>query len=428
MVDAIIIKPKTPDPTTSFIQRTTASLGDGMQLDPFNRLRVSSPTGLFDEKQINGNSSLVFTTELSGAASAPWSYDRASSSLTVTSASGDRAIRQSRQYFSYIPGRGQVIITTAIFGIGKNNCNQYIGYGDDNDGLFFAMQGEKFGIVTRTSTSGTAVDTFIPMTEFNIDPLDGFGPSEHKIDITKAQIFYIDFQWLGVGRVRFCVVKNGIVIPVHQMLNTNNTSVVYMRTPSLPVRFEIINTGTTTGSTVLESICTSVSSEGTSLPNGYDFSAGNGAIRRAITTRAPLFAIRLKAAFPAGKPNRRVAKFLNLDTSAATNDAYIELMHVHDPSAITATWVSADDESAVEYSIDISAVTGNPMHRVKSFTAVSGTGNTSVVTEASGQFISLHNFITQNFDSSNSEMYLVMATAHSGTSNLTAQMDWVEIQ
>jgi len=429
MADALIIKPKVPDVVTSFIQRSLSTLADGAQLDAFNRLRVSSPVGLFDEKQINDNSHLVFTTQLTGSATAPWSYNRASTALTVTTASGDRAIRQSRQYFSYIPGRSQVVFMTAILGANKNNCNQYVGYGDDLNGLFFSWQGDQFGIVTRTSTSGVAVDTFIPKSEFNIDTLDGFGPSEHVIELTKAQIFYIDFQWLGVGRVRFGMVKNGVVIPVHQMLNTNNITSVYMRTPSLPVRYEIINTGVTTSGTVLESICTSVASEGAGAPNGYDFSAGNGITTRAITTRAPLFAIRLKNAFPSvGKPNRRYAKFLNLNVRTATNDALIELMHVHDPSAITATWVSADDESAVEYSADITAVTGSPMHRVQSFTTIAGQGSFAGITDSSGQFVSLHSNITQNFDSTNSEIFLVMATAYSGTTNAAAQMNWVEIQ
>ena len=419
-------------PIAPFTQPVLATFADGAQLDAFNRLRVSSPVGLFDEKQINDNSHLVFTTQLTGSATAPWSYNRASTALTVTTANGDRAIRQSRQYFTYIPGRSQVIIMTAILGAGKTNCNQYVGYGDDLNGLFFKLEGKQFGIVTRTNVSGTAQDTFTPQSQFNIDHVDGsniINPSGHNLDLTKAQIFYIDFQWLGVGRVRFGVVQNGVVIPVHQMLNTNNITSVYMRTPSLPVRYEIVNTGVTTTGTVLESICSSVASEGEGAPNGYDFSAGNGITARAITTRAPLFAIRLKAAFPsAGKPNRRYAKFLNLNVRTATNDALIELMHVHDPSAITATWVSTDDESAVEYSANITAVTGNPMHRVKSFTSIAGLGSFAGVTDSTGQFISLHSVITQNFDSTNSEMFLVMATAVSGTANVAAQMEWVEIQ
>ena len=407
---------------------SSVTLADGLQLDAFNRLRVSSPVTLFDEKQINDNSHLVFTTVTAGAGTAPWSYDRASTALTVTNASGDRAVRQSRTYFTYIPGRSQVIILTAILGTAKANCNQYVGYGDDLNGLFFTMQGTSFGVLTRTSTSGAAVNTFVPQSSFNIDHLDGTGPSGHTIDLTKAQIFFIDFQWLGVGRVRFGVVKNGVAIAAHQMLNTNNTSVVYMRTPSLPVRYEIINAAGTSGSTVLESICSSVSTEGIGTPNGYDFAAGNGIAARAITTRQPLFAIRMKNEYPAGKPNRRFAKFVNLNVTCATNDALIELMHVHDPSAITATWVSADDESAVEYSANITAVTGNPMHRVQSFTVTAGQGSISSSTDVSGQFISLHSTITQNFDSTNSEMFLVMATAHTGTANVEAQMNWVEIQ
>ena len=83
------------------------------------------------------------------------------------------------------------------------------------------------------------IDLKIPQSEFNIDKLDGTGPSGYAIDLTKMQMFYIDYSWYGAGFIRWGVRgKDGNVIYAHKMPNNNVNNEAYMRSGNLPARYE----------------------------------------------------------------------------------------------------------------------------------------------------------------------------------------------
>ena len=386
-----------------------------------------------DGETITGGTSAstaVITTHNTGT-DLVYNYDRSSTYLKVGTANGDRAVRQTVRYFPYVPGKGQYIIATGILGAGKTNVKQYVMYGDDLNGLGFCLNGTTMSIITRTATSGSAVDTLTAQSSWNLDKLDGTGTSGLTLDITKSQIFAIDFQWLGVGRVRFGIDINGVMIYVHEMLNANNLSVIYMKTPTLPVRYEVINSGTSASTTTLEQVCSSVASEGGYALPGQEFSVSSSATgisRRAVTTRVPILAIRLKSAFPTGKPNRRSVRFLDFEVNTRTNDAHFELVHIHDPISITGTWVSNDSASGVEYSQDITAITGMMTHIVQIADVAAGQGNASAGTVINSEFVSNHSFLSQNFESDNSQVFVIFATSESGTANVRAHISFIEIE
>lgn len=415
-------------------RKQTVEFGDSSIFDAFGRLRTSDPYGMYEFKQVHTNDGNNFLDVTAGSGTATYQYDRSSTYLTTTTASGDRSLRQTYRYFTYVPGKSMQILLTGVFGAPKANVNQYIGYGDDLNGLFFTYQGTDFGIIKRSSVSGSVVNTFYSSTAsvanngWNIDRLDGKGPSGKTIDLTKAQIFIIDFQWLGVGRVRFSFDIDGVIVPVHEILNANSIDSVYMKTPSLPIRYEVINTGAAASGTTLEQICCAIASEGGYLPPGTELCVGNGITKRAVTARTPILAVRLKNAFPAAKPNRRTLRYLRVNATASTNDVYIEVAHLHSPSAITATWADAmTGTSGVEFSTDITAITGNPEHVLDRFAVSTGLGSSSGALSSITDFISLHNFVSQNFDSTNSQAFVVYATAFTGTSNVSANMSYIEI-
>lgn len=358
-----------------------------------------------------------------------YQYDRSSTYLKVGTATGDRVVRQTTRYMPYVPLKGQYIGMTGVMGAGKTGVTQCMLYGDDLNGIGLCLVGTTLNIITRTSTSGSAVDTLIPQSAWNVDRLNpslGLNPSGITLDVTKALIEGMDFQWLGVGRVRFGLDIGGNMTTIHEINHANIDGVVYMKTPSLPVRYEIKNTATSASSTTLEQICSSVMSEGGYALPGQEFSRGNGITRVAVTTRRPIFAIRLKNEFPAGKPNRRVARFLDFGTNAKTNDAYFELIHIHNPFGVTATWISNNVDSAVEYSTDISAVSGMMEHLVQPDNTPAGQGSASGSGTINAEFISNHSFISQNFESTNSQMFVVFATSEAGTSNVVSHISWIE--
>ena len=93
---------------------------------------------------------------------------------------------------------------------------------------------------TTMVTASKTVDTVIPQSSFNIDKLDGTGPSGYNADLTKMQMFYIDYTWYGAGAVRWGIRGiDGDIIYVHKMPNNNVNQEAYMRSGNLPARYEV---------------------------------------------------------------------------------------------------------------------------------------------------------------------------------------------
>jgi len=83
------------------------------------------------------------------------------------------------------------------------------------------------------------VDDRVPQSEWNLDTMDGNGPSGFTLDLTKMQMFYIDYSWYGAGFVRWGLRGiDGTVFYVHKLLNNNTNSEAYMRSGNLPARYE----------------------------------------------------------------------------------------------------------------------------------------------------------------------------------------------
>jgi hypothetical protein len=83
------------------------------------------------------------------------------------------------------------------------------------------------------------VDYRVPQSQWNLDTMDGTGPSGFKIDLSRMQMFYIDFSWYGAGFVRWGLRgTDGDVTYVHKMQNNNVNFEAYMRSGNLPGRYE----------------------------------------------------------------------------------------------------------------------------------------------------------------------------------------------
>ena len=91
---------------------------------------------------------------------------------------------------------------------------------------------------TNTIPSRT-VDLKIPQSQWNLDKMDGTGPSGYNLDLSKMQMFYIDYTWYGAGFVRWGLRgPSGDVTYVHKMPNNNVNTEAYMRSGNLPGRYE----------------------------------------------------------------------------------------------------------------------------------------------------------------------------------------------
>lgn len=265
-------------------------------LDAFGRLRVSNPYTLFDS-QNRYQKDPQFSESLTGSATATYVANESSVDMNVTAASGDKAVRQTFRVFPYQPGKSLEVLATFVMNAGKNNLRQRVGYFNTDNGVFFQVSGTTKSFVLRTSTSGSPNDArTIDQADWNGDKLDGTGVSGLTLDITKAQILYMDFEWLGVGSVRCGFVIDGTFIVCHTFNNANDLDKVYMTTAILPVRYEIENTGATSGASTMTQICSTVISEGGyQQKNALTWARRTTTLTGVTTSFVPIVSIQLKS-------------------------------------------------------------------------------------------------------------------------------------
>lgn len=236
--------------------------------DAFNRQRVSNPVFVFESKQFVNDEPLKWDNKLySGSGIINTYYEnRASTIIGNTPGVSGHFIRQTYRSFDYRPGKSQQIMMTANL-LNNYPSNGYaegvtirLGNYNDKNGLFFEYDEDTMYCVVRSYVSGSVVDTRVAQRDWNVDKMDGTGKSGIKVSWDKAQIYNIDFAWLGVGRVRFCLILKGIIFVVHEVISANISESVYMSKPSNPLRTELITTTASPGVST-EQICSSVATE-----------------------------------------------------------------------------------------------------------------------------------------------------------------------
>lgn len=274
------------------------------QFDSFGKLRTSTNTLFGDYTFHDGTLPTLFTSDNVGAGTVTHDATSGALVLTNTTASGDVAKHTSDVYHHYFPGISQNLVMTVVIGdSGKTNVRRRWGYFDDNDGLYFQLDGTTLSVVERSSVSGSVVDTVTAQSAWSTDRVNGlnglFNLSLMNLDVTKDNIYWIDYQWLGAGRVRYGVYYQGVRIVLHESFNANVNNAAYMRTGSLPVRYEQENTGVSGSTSELRTWCASVSSEHTVEIREFG-NPTNYALPASVAvgaSRVYLFTIRPKATF-----------------------------------------------------------------------------------------------------------------------------------
>jgi len=285
----------------SYTPTGTITFADSANLDAFGRQRVSNPVTIFDSKQIFDNAPLLWDESLVSGAGITSAHSTATASTTITSTlnTAGNFVRQTFMSFNYQPGKSQLILMTGVLNNsgGGTGVERMIGQFNDDNGLFFYDDEGTVKVVCRTKTGGSVVDNAVAQTSWNVDPMDGTGPSGVTIDWTKTQIFSFDYEWLGVGRVRMGLNVNGQMYVVHEFLNANNLTEVYMSTPNLPLRYQMVTAATSAASS-LKVICSSVQSEGGVSKLGVLRHADSGSVSGlSAGTSYALLGIRLKSGY-----------------------------------------------------------------------------------------------------------------------------------
>lgn len=325
---------------TKEVLRTVLVPQDSPASDAFARMRVSNPQTLFDSKNIFNdegiadnleNSTLFYDNVQSSGAGTATAYEtnKAQQTLSVSANTAGVRIRQTKMRFNYQPGKSQLVLMTFNMNGCKSGIIKREGIFDDNNGIFLELNGGAPFIVQRSYVTGAPVDRKISQRYWNVDKLNGTGTSGISMDWTKTQILIIDYEWLGVGRVRVGFVIDGQVFYAHQFLNSNVNEFAYMSTPNLPLRSEIRNDGTG-GADSISQICSSVISEGGSEDLGVTRSASTGGTHLDANVENTVYAllgIRLKTNYIGA-----TIKMLNYSVAIHTGSHRLEVFALLNPT------------------------------------------------------------------------------------------------
>lgn len=327
----------------------------GTALDAFGRIRISEPFTLFDS-QSRHESDIHFDTSTATGGSITHLPNESTVRMDVTTSSGSEVVRQTFRSFPYQPGKSLLIMATFVMNAAKTNLRQRIGYFSTQNGIFLQQNNSEVSFVLRSYTGGSVDESrAVTQANWNGDKLDGTGKSGYTLDLTKSQILFMDFEWLGVGSVRCGFVIDGKFIIAHTFHNANLYTSVYMSTAVLPIRYEITNTGATASSSSLKQICSTVISEG-----GYQQVVADNVIRRTSqlttisTTFLPLLSIRL-----ASNTLDAIVILNEIKVLPVTNQNYEVALFKN--ATLTSASYNTTDFAHVDYDVSATAITGGTL-------------------------------------------------------------------
>ena len=396
----------------------------GMAGDAFGRTRVSAPLTLFDSSHRYNDNGLWSTSSGTGGTFV-FNENQGLVDLNVTTTSGSEIIRETNKVCSYQPGKSLLFMSTFVMNTAKANLRQRVGYYGAANGMYLEVSGITGpALVERSSVSGSLAETRVAQANWNIDKLDGNGPSGFTLDLTKAQILWFDIEWLGLGTVRAGFVINGAFIHCHSFHHANLITSTYITTASLPLRYEITNVGTTASNSTLKQVCSTVLSEG-----GYELRGAQSAIGTPIasprdltsaSTDYPVISIRLKST-----RLDAIVILTALSIMGITNNANYNWKVIVGGTTTGGSWDTTGATSSVEYNITGTSFTiGTGRVLASGFATGSNQGSTviDILKEALFSFQLERNGLT----STAIELTLACSSASAGADVLSS-MDWEEI-
>lgn len=331
------------------------TLADGPQLDAFNRLRTSGTGQRLDVEFIYDKQDSFFD-EVTNGASASVTHNTATRDLTLKAGSATNAefATMASHPVPYTPGNSQLIDMTGVLdlaGIGSGTAEVFL----------------------RSSVTGSIDEETIEQSAWT--------NATTGVDWTNSQLFQMDFQSLKVGRIRFNMIRSGMMVNVAEMTTDNERSSGFWQLPSLPAYWKIYNNTTDTymecgygndenaigfrykitanASATMKAICCTVKSEGgLSLANmgGLSRSIDRGVTELTISTKLiPLISIRPKTTFQSLDN-----LIISLPKSfSITTDNPIKVVVLHDTTLTSPSWTDVDtSDSSLEYDVSATALAG----------------------------------------------------------------------
>ena len=393
-------------------------------VDAFNRLKISTPFTLFDSQNRYQPNDKWDTFGVTGG-TMEYVLNESAINLIAGTTVGSKLARETKHVFPYQPGKSLLILNTFAMNTPKDGVVQKIGYygitggataGVPYNGVYLEQDGLTLSMVMESASLNTT--TRVNQSNWNGDTFKGTGASGRNLDVTKANIFWMDVEWLGVGDVRTGFFVDGKPVIAHTFHNDNINSSTYMTTACLPIRYEIQNTKAQASSSTMKQICSSVVSEG-----GYEgfsrrYNISTDADLVTLTTAKtyyPLLSIRLN-------PNRLDSIIVpsNVSFLIGSNS------WVHYRLVLNGTFTGGTPVWTTHYNgnVDYIVHTG-ALGLTGSTDIVGGYVNTNGVVDINAA--SNFNFQLGRTQTGVSDVFTLVAAGPSPNTNVAADMSWFEI-
>lgn len=199
------------------------------------------------------------------------------------------------------------------------------------DGTFSIMNGGS-AIATpgSTQTGVLPTETFIPQSNWNVDPMNGSGPSRFSIDPTKGNVYGIGYQFLGFGNPTFSIEnpETGLLAQCHMIQWAGSHTSTVIKNPAMTVRWEAINSGSSASSVSVGGASGGLFTEGIVARNvGIAFSK-TGTKTGISTTEIPILSVRANKIYNSACNYGELAPFnisLGNDTGNSSNGKLLKI-------------------------------------------------------------------------------------------------------
>jgi len=379
------------------------------ELTDFATFTRSKDTGIFDELT-------------SGTASATHDAYLGMVKLEVGSDVGDEVIRQTKRVQRYLPGRQGEFSTTIIFGTPTTGIRRRVGMFNESNGFYFEDSGDgTYRCVLRRNTAGGIEEESYARDEWNVDKLDGTGPSGITADPEMIQHMSMEYEWFGSGMIEWNFVIDNNKFPVHRILHANRHPHTWASRAALPIRVELTNVTGAPGTHTFYQGAHALSAEGTTTLLGRQESISSAITGKTLTnanTFYPIVAIRLKSdsLFSVIIPDEYAGCTLD------NTDIFIR--SIEGATVTGGTWVSAGAESPVEYNITATSFTGG---NILQTTYVSSGNQGEKYTFPQRSITQIQRSTTTTLGDT-SDVFLIAIAATSSNKAGWASLGWIEVR
>ena len=378
----------------------------------FGGLRVVTTQNVFEslfsfDKQPN-----VWDEVVTAGGSATYNSNTHSVDMTVNTAAGASVVRQTFRRVRYNPSRACQFIAAAVMGQPKLNVRKRLGQFDFLDGIYFEQDDLVNYVCRRTSTSGTANDVRTPQNLWNIDKLDGSGPSGLTIDFSKHQALFAQYAFQGFATITYGFFLNGQIIFCHKEDTANILSNPFMRTAHLPCRVEITNKAATASPTTLSYNSFCVKNEGEDAESEGQVRSYSQAIKTVSTAVTPVISVRLGPGY-----ERAIADILT--TTIYVNTADEVIWSVWSQPTLTGS-TFAINASYTQLDTAATAMTGG----IELISGVLGQSTSSA--QVSSDLLKLVNSLLGVSIAGTSQIITLAARSRIGSADVLASLVWRE--